>query len=487
MPVGIARTSRARASPRGPPVIKSLHLKNFKAWEDSGFVEFGPITAFFGSNSSGKTSFLQSLLLLKQTAESADRGRVFDLGGPTSLVSLGTFRDIAFLHDVERTVEIDIGWQEDRPFEIRNTETKRKEPVAASRNLGLSTKVKEVRSFPVVQEVEYSLGDFRFSLTRSRSTKDEYALTSNKYQFKRVQGRPWPLPSPGKFYSFPDQVRAYYQNAAFLSDLELQFEKLCSRIYYLGPLRQDPERQYIWSGGRPVDVGKRGELAVEALIASQADGKTNARGFVHRRDRRSRTKLITVEEHVAAWLQELGLISSFAVESVDDRGTLYRVQVKRSPDSPPVLLTDVGFGVSQVLPVLVLLAYAPEGSTVLLEQPEIHLHPAVQTGLADVVIEAAKVRNLQIVVESHSEHFLMRLQRRLAEKEIEKRGVVLEPQDCLLYFCETTGGASKIQRLTLDLFGNITNWPEDFFGNTFEEAAAMNRAARRRAIQEKSA
>lgn len=466
-------------------MITRLRLQNFKAWEDSGIVEFGPITAFFGSNSSGKTSFLQSLLLFKQTAESADRGRVFDLGGPSSLTSLGTFRDITYRHNAEHSVGIDIGWHEEKPFEIGHTETRRREPIASSNDLGLSVLVKEIRSFPVVQQVEYKLGDFHFSMSRSRSGRDEYQLDSAEYPFKRVSGRPWPLPSPGKFYSFPDQVRAYYQNAAFLSDLELQFEKLCSRIYYLGPLRQDPERQYIWSGGRPVDVGKRGELAVEALIASQSDGRTNARGFAVRKDGPRRTRLITVEEHVAAWLQELGLISDFAVEAVDDRATLYRVQVKRSPDSASVLLTDVGFGVSQVLPVLVLLAYVPEGSTVLLEQPEIHLHPAVQSGLADVVIEAAKVRNIQVVVESHSEHFLMRLQRRIAEKDV-GRGVTIEPDDCRLYFCDTSEGHSVISQLELDLFGNITNWPDDFFGNAFEEVAAMNRAARKRAIGEKS-
>ncbi|WP_281249646.1 DUF3696 domain-containing protein [Nonomuraea wenchangensis] len=62
----------------------------------------------------------------------------------------------------------------------------------------------------------------------------------------------------------------------------------------------------------------------------------------------------------------------------------------------------------------------------------------------------------------------------------------LEPEDCLLYFCQTDGAASTIDRLDLDPFGNITNWPDDFFGNPFEEAAAMNRAARNRANDEKT-
>ncbi|MFC4589795.1 DUF3696 domain-containing protein [Sphaerisporangium corydalis] len=464
-------------------MITKLRLQNFKAWEDSGPVEFGPITAFFGSNSSGKTSFLQSLLLLKQTAESSDRGRVFDLGGPASLVSLGTFSDIIFSHEFDRTVGIDLSWQEDKPFEIANTETKKREVIASSRDLRLSAEVRAMRATPVVQQVGYGMGDLWFALTRQRGSKDEYSLDADGFTFRRVIGRPWPLPPPGKFYSFPDQARAYYQNAAFLSDLELQFEKLCSRIFYLGPLRQDPERQYIWSGGRPVDVGQRGELAIEALIASQSDTKRNARGFAIRKDGKRRTKLYSVEEHVAMWLKDLGLIHSFRVEAVDDRKTLYRVQVQRSEASTSVLLTDVGFGVSQVLPVLVLLAYAPEGSTVLLEQPEIHLHPAVQTGLADVIIEAAKVRNIQVVLESHSEHLLMRLQRRIAERSV-GQGIVLEPEDCRLYFCEAQEKASSISRLDMDLFGNITNWPDDFFGNSFQEAAAMNIAARKRAIRE---
>lgn len=460
-------------------MLTGLALRNFKAWKDSGVIELGPITAFFGSNSSGKTSFLQSLLLLKQTTDSADRGRVFDLGGPGSLVNLGTFRDIVFGHDTARPVGVSVSWQEERPFEIRDPEEKKQPVITSAKALSLSVDVTEIGSFPAVERVVYGLGNWRFSLTR-RGHKNEYDLESGEYRFKSVPGRTWPLPAPGKFYSFPDQVRAYFQNAAFLSDLELKFENCFGRIFYLGPLRQDPERQYIRSGGRPIDVGRRGELAIDALIASKSDGKVNSRGFVtgkggaHRR-----TPRITVEEHVASWLKELNLISSFMVEAVDDRETLYRVSVRRTPTSPPVLLPDVGFGVSQVLPVLVLLAYVPAGSTVLLEQPEIHLHPAVQSGLADIVVEAAQVRNIQVLIESHSEHLLLRLQRRIAEGGIGK-GITLDADDCRFYFCKTANGASALDRLHMDPFGNITNWPEDFFGDSFGETAAMTRAVRRR-------
>ena len=129
------------------------------------------------------------------------------------------------------------------------------------------------------------------------------------------------------------------------------------------------------------------------------------------------------------------------------------------------MLTDVGFGVSQVLPVITLLQYVPEGSTVILEQPEIHLHPLAQAGLADVIIQAALHRDVQVIIESHSEHLLLRLQRRIAEQ-------ALSADDIKLYFCDAPDGVSTLTPLDLDPYGSIRNWPKNFMGDAFGEVAA---------------
>jgi len=121
----------------------------------------------------------------------------------------------------------------------------------------------------------------------------------------------------------------------------------------------------------------------------------------------------------------------------------------------------------------VLSYYAPKGSIIILEQPEIHLHPAVQAGLADVMIDAVKTCNIQIIFESHSEHLLKRLQRRIAEQKI-------SPDTMALYFCESENDGSKLTPLNVDLFGNILNWPKEFFGDQFGEMAAMTKAAMER-------
>ena len=131
---------------------------------------------------------------------------------------------------------------------------------------------------------------------------------------------------------------------------------------------------------------------------------------------------------------------------------------------------NAGFGVSQILPVLVLCYYVPGGSTIILEQPEIHLHPSVQSDLADVLIDVVKNRDLQVIVESHSEHLLRRLQRRIAEGE-------LPAKDAALYFCDIENGESKAQELEIAEDGFIKNWPRDFFGNEMGEVAALTDAA----------
>jgi predicted ATPase len=167
------------------------------------------------------------------------------------------------------------------------------------------------------------------------------------------------------------------------------------------------------------------------------------------------------------------LLESFDIKPIDKDRKYYEIKVKKSKSSPEVLMPDVGFGVSQILPVLVLCYYVPDGAIILLEQPEIHLHPSVQADLADVLIDAVMNRNIQIILESHSEHLLRRLQRRIAEEVI--------PSDKVnLYFCRMENGASQIEKLQLDDEGYISNWPPNFFGDEMADLVAMTEAAIKR-------
>ncbi len=433
-----------------------LQFENFKSWKDTGVIKTAPLTGLFGTNSSGKTAILQVLLMMKQTVESVNQKQVLSFGSEQSYINLGTYKDIIYNHSVSLPLSISFMWSLEELFILTDSPLNRQYiPV---KNLAFSNVIELKDNKLVVKEFMYAFDQKNRKEIGIKYYNEEQYHFFNKDNFLNLPAEtPTPISSPIKSYGFPPEIYSYYPITNLFSDFVLQLEQQFYSIYYLGPLRDYPKQNYSWNETEPQGVGKRGEDAVSALLASR---------LVYDN--------LEVEQKVAYWLKELNLIDSFNL--VETRSQTYQVVVKKTPSSPEVLITDVGFGVSQILPVLVLCYYVPEGSTLILEQPEIHLHPFVQAGLADVFIDAIKTRNIQIILESHSEHLLRRLQRRIAE---ERQG--FSNQDAALYFCQNTPeGDSQLISLELDPFGNISNWPNGFFGDEMGELVAMTEAAMQR-------
>jgi predicted ATPase len=452
-------------------MLTRLRFKNFKAWQDSGEIRLAPLTVLFGTNSAGKTSIPQLLLLLKQTAESPDRQRALQLGDSRTLVDLGTYDDAVHNHDTSQPIEVELAWTLGEPLEIVDP-IGRREYRGSALTLHV-TIAADKRHQPYVQALHYVLSDHDGAVLdvsmQRRASGNRYDLASDRYGLVRHAGRAWPLPPPVRFYGFPDEATAYYQNTAFLSDLVLELERMLKSVFYVGPLREYPKRLYLWSGETPDHVGEKGDRAVEAILAA------GDRFF----NWRPRQKTRRLGELVAERLRSMRLISDFEVKPLGQHRKEYEVLVRTAPKLPEVKLTDVGFGVSQVLPVIVEALYVPRRSIVIFEQPEIHLHPRVQADLADLFVDAIRARengiprDCQFIVESHSEHFLRRLQRRIAEEE-------LSPDDAALYVVHTEGATARVEPLDVDLFGNILNWPEGFFGDEMADLVARSEAQARR-------
>lgn len=465
-------------------MLTDLRIRNFKAWEDTGRIRLAPITVFFGTNSSGKSSLGQLLLLLKQTAGSADRAQVLRTSDRDALVDVGDFRDFIYHHDEGRELEFELGWDQERPVEIEDV--KDPEVSYSSSRLCFSANIFEPekgRERMRVREFCYTLdpgpfgGGFSAGMSPDPKRPTRYRLDVHGLKPVHNRGRAWELPAPTRFYGFPDEAVAYFQNTEFLPDLSLALERTLASLSYLGPLRVNPERTYNWLGGAPADVGPAGEQTIQAILAAEGR-KFNLKYKQHLR---------SLQTLIAEQLQALGLISEFEVIPIARNRPEHEVQVKVTGAADTVLLTDVGFGVSQVLPVLTQSFYSPRNSTIVMEQPELHLHPSVQKDLADFFIAAADAREettkgksverrTQFLIESHSEHFLRRLQRRIAEDR-------LKPMQVALYFCEMKRGRSSIRELDVDLLGNIHNWPEDFFGDPIEDIAAQAEARVERQLQ----
>ena len=412
-------------------MITELRAQNFKSWQDTSALQFAPLTGFFGANSSGKTSILQVLLMLKQTVEQpTDWNEPLYFGDEASLVNLGNFNDIIHKHKQDLSLKISVSWKSSTVADINKH--------IRFYNLNVETLLPS-------QDDRDRSGEISFSTNIFRGAVSNFSYKTDLYRFDGQQ---------------PELFRCYGLRTArteimdISSRFEENFENLFSRILYLGPLREYPRRRYPWGGDHPIGIGQHGEKTTAALLSG-------------------RLRRLPIDDQIPKWLQKLELIDSYDVQPVSDTGEDYELLVKQHKGGPKVPLTDVGFGVSQVLPVLILCYYAPEGSILILEQPEAHLHPKVQSELADVLIDIVKNRNVQIILESHSEHLLLRLMRRIAEEDI-------SVDQTALYFCQINDGTSEIEQLDLDEYGNIRNWPQNFFGDDLGDLVEKTKAEMQR-------
>ncbi|MDQ7822533.1 MAG: DUF3696 domain-containing protein [Candidatus Eremiobacteraeota bacterium] len=453
-------------------MLRTLRILNFKGWQDTGALELAPLTLLFGVNSSGKSSIGQFLMMLKQTAESADRKMVLSPGDRKSAVQPGTFQQMVYRRDPSQRISFEYLWDLPEGLAIKDSFSGKQhhgDRLSFEASVGIN---EQKHSSIFVERFHYNLQRddgskvLAIGMERLPYSDDGYEVKASEYILQPKEGRSGKMGPPVRFYGFPDEVAASFLNAEFVQELNLLQEKLFRSIFYLGPLRTRAERLYTWAGNEPEGVGFNGEHTVSAILSA----KNRWIGIGKNGPEKA------FEQVIAEKLKDMGLIKSFKVSSISKKRQEYEVKISTGGAGDTVELPDVGFGISQVLPVLVQCFYAPRGSIIIMEQPELHLHPSAQSALADVMIEVISSRedkverNIQLVMETHSEHFLRRLQRRVAEGTVESGKV-------RAYFADVSGAPPHLDPLRIDEFGTILNWPEHFFGDEMGDVAEQARAA----------
>ena len=502
-------------------MLKSLEFENFKSWGGRHRLEFGRITGLFGANSSGKSSIIHLLLLLKQTAESSSSARLVNFGGRESdYIDLGSFIDISSNRDLDNTISYSLNWSP--TFTPDNYSDFIIDDISISGALKTMSSVRgeavfidrlgcQASYFYDPSYLPDSIGQFEgaLSVTAASSGSDSYSMElslrgtppdgkgilhssemsdahepkglfefhpgdideiSKSVSLYLAGDEPDPYLTTDKRFIEPEYIsnhEEYYnlceKSGIYDGTISISYDvihvikkiqnhtgELLDGIVYLGPIRNRPRRTYNWTGVSPGTAGSRGELAIDILLAEK-----------HVR-----------AEAVSKWLRKIGIAESLLLKPTGHGARSWEAVIEQRNGGTTVNLADVGFGVSQVLPVIVSLLSAPSGSLVILEHPDIHLHPAAQSELADLLIEVAKARDIQILLESHSEHLLARFQRRIAESS--RADGSLKPEDVRLYFCKQEQGKSKLDPLEMQPSGVITNWPRDFFGDMLAERMALS-------------
>lgn len=420
-------------------MLTELHLKNFKAWRDTKPMALANVTMLLGTNSSGKSSLIQSLLLLKQTVLSPDRSIHLNLGGDE-------VNDLFNFGDFDNVLSAGVEGGESRRFELafrfNRPSTERVQSGKFWCSYGQTSS-----GAVAVQELKLSTGEFEIKVLRRE--KGAFSLVVNEEQQPRGKGRDF---APERSIALPPSaIVALEGDGPLVQDLSLGIRRALEDLRYLGPLRRKPERDYVWNKTSPGEIGSDGSKTMDALLAS---------AFLRDADQ---AKTL---EGVSSWLRRMKVADSIEARQVG-RSTRYELVVTR--DGVAANIRDVGIGISQVLPVLTLAHFAPAGSTIILEEPEIHLHPLAQSVLAELFVETSKKRQIQFIVETHSEHLFRRMQTLIAQQKT-------TTEQCAMYFVESVRKQARLRPLEIDRFGAVANWPPNFFGDSVGEARAQAQA-----------
>ncbi|KXH88045.1 MULTISPECIES: DUF3696 domain-containing protein [Bacillus] len=266
-----------------------------------------------------------------------------------------------------------------------------------------------------------------------------------------------------------------------LDDYNFALKNLFKKIYYLGPLREEPKAFYTRFGASdPMYVGQKGENV--AFVLKHYSKKeintilppTDGSNFNPNKQTIQKCKLGVA---VQKWMKYLGIAENIKVENIGNLGLSIQANITGEKDST---LTNVGVGVSQILPIVVLGLSAPMNESILiLEQPELHLHPYVQSRLGDFFVALTLLKK-QVIAETHSEHLINRMRYHIA------KGYFKYDEEISILFVKRNNESkqSEITKIQIDEYGSIDSFPDGFFDETEKQLNEILTAAFERELFE---
>jgi hypothetical protein len=413
--------------------ITAVSVRGFKSICDETRIEIRPLTILAGANSSGKSSAMQPLLLLKQTLEARyDPGPLRLDGDNVRFTTVQQFLSRSGKGAASEEFRVTVHMRTDEELSLvfrRHANEDLDIPEMRYTGGGHDVTLRQgMRKSEILRMVPEALKPFQKSLSEGSQRALEWSVQRTRCFLElclRATDREGP-PSEATHWGTGWPCRS--------------FEEAIRNVIHVPGLRVSPTRAYSTSGVGPVFEG-----TFENYIAS----------LIHKWQAERDDRL----DQLGRALASLGLTWKVEARRLDD--TRIELLVPRPPRRPEracadlVNIADVGLGVSQALPALVALIRALPGQTVYLEEPEIHLHPRAQTGLAGLLADAAK-RGVRVVAETHSSLLLLGIQTLVAEGKLSPDLVKLH------WFKRDNRGATKVMPADLDKAGAFGDWPEDF-------------------------
>ena len=515
--------------------MKSIRLINVKAFNDTGTIDIAPITIVVGRNSCGKSSFIRMPVVLSQTFKSGAETPICLNGSQADFIDYGNFEDVLHNHQGDHfsiviEYSFDISSYNSRPqnrvIRKRRHDNNADNPDTIALAISFS-KPDQKRVY--ASQIDLLINRELFSQFKKIGATRKYIFTQKKaicdgklidvdyrYQiiaddiqnFMPVFDMEIPVAIAAAIYeaitgekpdeeelnrivtlivryrrmdsSFPEAFKAekdilnsksndariieWYNafdiSARLFGEVFYYIEPEFLNLHYIGPIRSAPKRMYRNDENEHVDVGTYGDYT-SALLFNDAKEKG------------------TLVKAVSDWLNEV-LDYTVEINEIEKTG-YYQISAKDSTTHSSANLIDVGYGISQVLPIVTQVKYSyignaswrkwrstiPKQELFVIEQPELHLHPAGQAGLAQLFasnVIRKQDRNKTFFIETHSEHFIRALQVLIADPDYPLTSDMVK----IYYVDKTCDGNSTIREIRMNECGQfIDRWPEGFFDKAY--------------------
>ena len=512
--------------------MNSYRLKNIKAFSDSGEITLKPITILVGKNSCGKSSLLRFPAVLSQTASSTDRTQPVTLNG--DFLDYGNFEDV--VHDKNGTLfsfaisyDLDVSGNTQLSGLLRRRPRMRDNNKTAVKKVTISVTVRRVRRSIKVERFQTYIDDILLSELSWNNDKWNYTLKLcliyDDEELREISETVILNRNDVNFVNFfPEYNDSYLTSIARSNDLKLKDDSIKSlrslairdefsiekaavsedesrflqiyrafgyscdivtlfydvfstefrnKVAYIGPFRKNPERIYRFSETARNNVGPKGENIGDFIFKAYQEDESG------------------LYDDISSWLYKY---YGYHLDIKDVGNNYFQLVLDNDHISSNII--DVGYGISQVLPVICELAIISRAykkkrkisinDILLVEQPELHLHPAAQANLAELFAMCVTSNEYaRIIIETHSEHLISKLQVMIADKECKLTNDMVQ----ILYVDQDAEKDAFIEEMVIKENGKFEKeWPTGFFDQGYNLAyELMKKSASRRKEQKNDA
>jgi predicted ATPase len=392
--------------------IHRLALKNFKCFKEVD-ISFSKITLLTGENSSGKSSLIYGILVPLQSINfNNDKSFPLYLSLNGRYVNVGGFEEVSFRHNLKNYLGIELDFYfSDTEFHCLSTSW-------YFDILSKSPKLNYSKIINRTYQTEIKREDLSYNINSNYTNKENSKKDLINVRIKDI-----------------DRLEQYYEHGFNEYYSVTVYQDLDEAFNFISSFRLHPDRTYY-----------------QSITSNKVDrfGSGYIDQVLDWNDRQSEElyELVSI-------LKDLKMIYDIKPHRLS--GGRFEIKVKVKSGSKWESLADVGFGISQFLPIIVADLQLRDDSTLIMSQPEIHLHPSIQANLGDYLVKQVNERNKNYIVETHSEYLLNRMRLLIVKGEI-------QPEDVAVYYFENSiKNGSIAHRIEFTKDGQILNAPKGFF------------------------